>query len=85
MLRRLPLRLAWCSSRSSILRASIARCLDDQLIEAANTGMLPLSDRNGVKFVVAPRLVDSRRLVAVATSGAEHGTAHPFHQHGAAA
>ena len=30
---------------------------DEQLIEAANTGMLPLSDRNGVKFVVAPRLV----------------------------
>jgi hypothetical protein len=28
-------------------------------------------DRNGVKIVVAPRLVDSRRLVAVATSGAE--------------
>ena len=46
---------------------------DEQLIEAANTGMLPLSDRNGVKIVVAPRLVDSRRLVAVATSGAEHG------------
>jgi hypothetical protein len=44
---------------------------DDDLIEAANTGMLPLSDRNGVKFVVAPRLVDSRRLVAVATSGTE--------------
>ena len=44
---------------------------DDRLIEAANTGMLPLSDRNGVKIVVAPRLVDSRRLVAVATSGAD--------------
>jgi hypothetical protein len=43
----------------------------DQLIEAANTGMLPLSGRNGVKIVVAPRLVDSRRLVTVATSGAE--------------
>jgi cellulose synthase/poly-beta-1,6-N-acetylglucosamine synthase-like glycosyltransferase len=46
---------------------------DDRLIEAANTGMVPLSDRNGVKFVVAPRLVDSRRLVAVARSGAEMG------------
>ncbi|MEA2981223.1 MAG: glycosyltransferase XagB [Alphaproteobacteria bacterium] len=44
---------------------------DDGLIEAANTGMLPLSDRNDVKIVVAPRLVDSRRLVAVATSGTE--------------
>ena len=44
---------------------------DEQLIEAANTGMLPLSDRNGVKIVVAPRLVDSRRLVAVARSGGE--------------
>ena len=44
---------------------------DDKLVEAANTGMLPLSDRNGVKIVVAPRLVDSRRLVAVAMSGTE--------------
>ena len=43
----------------------------DGLIEAANTGMLPLSDRSGTKFVVAPRLVDSRRLVAVATSGTD--------------
>jgi hypothetical protein len=30
--------------------------------EGANTGMLPLSDRGGIKFVVAPRLVDSRRI-----------------------
>jgi cellulose synthase/poly-beta-1,6-N-acetylglucosamine synthase-like glycosyltransferase len=43
----------------------------EQLIEAANTGMLPLSDRNGVKIVVVPGLVDSRRLVAVARSGSE--------------
>ena len=43
---------------------------DDILIDAANTGMLPLLDTNGVKIVVAPRLVDSRRLIAVATSGA---------------
>jgi hypothetical protein len=44
---------------------------EEQLIEAANTGMLPLSDRNGVKIVVVPGLVDSRRLVAVARSGGE--------------
>ena len=44
---------------------------DAALVEAANTGMLPLSDRNDVKIVVAPRLVDSRRLVAVAESGTE--------------
>jgi cellulose synthase/poly-beta-1,6-N-acetylglucosamine synthase-like glycosyltransferase len=44
---------------------------DDGLIEAANTGMLPLSDRGGIKIVVAPRLVDSRSLVAVATSGTD--------------
>jgi cellulose synthase/poly-beta-1,6-N-acetylglucosamine synthase-like glycosyltransferase len=43
---------------------------DDHLSEAANTGMLPILDTDGVKIVVAPRLVDSRRLVAVATSGA---------------
>jgi len=42
----------------------------DQLIEAANTGMLPLSDHNGFGIVVSPRLVDSRRLVAVAASRA---------------
>ena len=44
---------------------------DEALVDAANTGMLPLSDRNGVRIVVAPRLVDSRRLVAVATSGTD--------------
>jgi cellulose synthase/poly-beta-1,6-N-acetylglucosamine synthase-like glycosyltransferase len=44
---------------------------DAHLVAAANTGMLPLADRNGVKLVVAPRLVDSRRLVAVARSGSE--------------
>ena len=40
---------------------------DDRLPEAANTGMLPLADRNGTRTVVVPRLVDSRRLVALAT------------------
>ncbi len=44
---------------------------DELLSEAANTGMLPLLDTDGVKIVVTPRLVDSRRLVEVATSGAE--------------
>jgi hypothetical protein len=44
---------------------------DDRLSEAANTGMLPLLGANGVKIVVAPRLVDSRRLVSVATSGVD--------------
>lgn len=44
---------------------------EERLIEAANTGMLPLADRNGVKIVVAPGLADSRRLVAVAISGGE--------------
>jgi cellulose synthase/poly-beta-1,6-N-acetylglucosamine synthase-like glycosyltransferase len=44
---------------------------DEVLSDAANTGMLPLLDSNGVKIVVAPRLVDSRRLISVATSGAE--------------
>jgi hypothetical protein len=44
---------------------------DEQLIGAANTGMLPLADRNGVRIVVVPRLVDSRRLVAIAKSGSE--------------
>lgn len=43
----------------------------EQLIEAANTGMLPLTDRNGVRIAVVPRLVDSRRLVAVARSGGD--------------
>jgi hypothetical protein len=44
---------------------------DDELIHAATTGMLHLQDRDGSRFVVAPRLVDSRRLVAAATSGNE--------------
>jgi cellulose synthase/poly-beta-1,6-N-acetylglucosamine synthase-like glycosyltransferase len=44
---------------------------DGQMLNAANTGILPLADRNGVRFVVAPRLVDSRRLIAVARSGGE--------------
>jgi cellulose synthase/poly-beta-1,6-N-acetylglucosamine synthase-like glycosyltransferase len=44
---------------------------DDRLHEAARTGMLPLADGDGVKFVVAPRLVDSRRLVELARSGSD--------------
>ena len=44
---------------------------DDRLIEAATTGLLPLVVGNDVNIVVAPRLVDSRRLVAVAKSGAD--------------
>jgi cellulose synthase/poly-beta-1,6-N-acetylglucosamine synthase-like glycosyltransferase len=44
---------------------------DAQLIEAANTGLLPLSVRDDVNIMVAPCLVDSRRLVAVARSGAD--------------
>ena len=42
---------------------------DDRLVEAANTGMLPLAGRDGVNIVVVPRLVDSRRLAALAMSG----------------
>jgi hypothetical protein len=41
----------------------------ERLIEAALTGMLPLDDADGDRIAVAPRLVDSRRLVAIATSG----------------
>jgi hypothetical protein len=44
---------------------------DDRLIEAANTGLLPLIVGNDVNILVAPRLVDSRRLVEVARSGAD--------------
>jgi cellulose synthase/poly-beta-1,6-N-acetylglucosamine synthase-like glycosyltransferase len=44
---------------------------DDRLIEAATTGLLPLVDGDDVNFVVAPRLVDSRRLLAVAASTPE--------------
>jgi glycosyltransferase involved in cell wall biosynthesis len=43
---------------------------DEELIEAANTGVLPLSDRNGVRIVVVPRLVNSRGLVTI-KSGSE--------------
>ena len=85
MLPRLPPRSAWRSSHYSTRRAQHCPLPDDGLIEAANTGMLPLSDRSGIKFVVAPRLVDSRRLVAVATSGTDMARRHPFDQHGAAA
>ena len=44
---------------------------DDRLIEAATTGLLPLVDGNEVNIVVAPRLVDSRRLLSVANSNSE--------------
>jgi hypothetical protein len=44
---------------------------DERLSDAANTGLLPLLDTNGVKIVVAPRLVDSRRLVTLVRSGAD--------------
>jgi len=44
---------------------------DERLVDAANSGMLPLADGDEVKFVVVPRFVDSRRLVALAVSGSE--------------
>ena len=44
---------------------------DDRMVEAAITGLLPLVAGDDVSFVVAPRLVDARRLVALANSGAE--------------
>ena len=44
---------------------------DDRLPEAANAGMLPLADRNGPRTVVVPRLVDSRRLVALASANTD--------------
>ena len=44
---------------------------DHQLVEAANTGMLPLMGGDELRIVVAPRLVDSRRLLALAMSGSE--------------
>lgn len=44
---------------------------DHQLVEAANTGMLPLMSGHELRIVVAPRLVDSRRLLALAMSGSE--------------
>jgi len=39
---------------------------DDQLIAAATTGLLPLWLDGGLTIVIAPQLVDSRRLLAVA-------------------
>ena len=41
---------------------------DDQLIEASNTGMLRLWNGTHEKIVVAPRLIDSRRMVELAVS-----------------
>ena len=51
------------------------RLSDAQLVQAANTGLLPLQDRNGSRFIVAPRLVDSRRLVSLARSAPRWRTA----------
>lgn len=45
---------------------------DAKLIEAAATGMLLLLAGHDVNFVVAPRLVDSRRLVELATSNTDY-------------
>lgn len=39
---------------------------DRDLIHAANKGLVPLRDRHGMKFVLAPGLVDSRQLVTSA-------------------
>jgi cellulose synthase/poly-beta-1,6-N-acetylglucosamine synthase-like glycosyltransferase len=44
---------------------------DARLIEAANSGMLPLMQDGALNFVVAPSLVDSRRLVPVAMAGTD--------------
>ena len=44
---------------------------DDRLVEAAVAGMLPLTGKSGLDIVVAPRLVDSRRLMAVVQSGTD--------------
>jgi cellulose synthase/poly-beta-1,6-N-acetylglucosamine synthase-like glycosyltransferase len=42
---------------------------DERLLDAAVTGMLPLSVGDGVEIVVAPLMVDSRRLVSIAKTG----------------
>jgi cellulose synthase/poly-beta-1,6-N-acetylglucosamine synthase-like glycosyltransferase len=42
---------------------------DEQLIEAANGGMLRLTNGGSDTIVVVPRLVDSRRMVELAMSG----------------
>jgi hypothetical protein len=44
---------------------------DHQLVETANTGMMPLTGRDELRIVVAPRLIDSRRLLALVMSGSE--------------
>jgi cellulose synthase/poly-beta-1,6-N-acetylglucosamine synthase-like glycosyltransferase len=44
---------------------------DDRLVEAAATGLLPLVAGDDISIVVVPGLVDSRRLVALAASGAD--------------
>lgn len=46
---------------------------DERMVEAATTGLLPLSDGDDVIIVVAPRLVESWRLVALANSGVHAG------------
>jgi len=44
---------------------------DHQLVDAMKTGLLPLFSDDGLRFVVVPRLVDSRRLIALATAGGD--------------
>lgn len=44
---------------------------DSQLVDAANNGMLPLIADSRLEFAVAPSLVDSRRLLPVATAGTD--------------
>jgi cellulose synthase/poly-beta-1,6-N-acetylglucosamine synthase-like glycosyltransferase len=44
---------------------------DDRMVAAATTGLLPIVAGDDISIVVAPRLVDARRLVAVARSGAD--------------
>ena len=85
MWRRLPLRSAWRSSRCSILPREQCPLPDERLIEAANTGMLPLSDRNGVKYrggAASGRQPPPRRGRDIRR---RHGAAHPADQHRAAA
>ena len=44
---------------------------DDRLVQAAITGLLPLTYDNDVKIVVAPGLADTRRLVEMAAVGSD--------------
>lgn len=56
-------------------RAPRKRCPlpDQQLIEAATTGLLPLRIGDDIQVAVVPRLVDSRRLVRLVTSSSDLG------------